>query len=328
MSHRLAAIVLAMVACFGIAEAQGALDVALLSAGALEGKLAERRAALALQRTEREAVTAQLRETPARRQALEQALARDVRALYRLRRGGLLPMASGLDALMSHASRVRHFEHLTQRTLARLSDVRRGQGALEREASELALQIAATEEELQLLEQALARTQEPSPVPSPAQLGAASDAANTSPLTIPGQLGAGLTFSDPQPAQPETLERFSTQRGALALPLAAAATIETTTRPDGGGTALRLASTSGSSVRAAAAGRVVLSERNDEYGLFVIVDHGSRYRTVYGSLGSVEVQPGDALSKSARIGAAGSAPIYFEVRRGRRSLDARAWLGL
>jgi septal ring factor EnvC (AmiA/AmiB activator) len=72
----------------------------------------------------------------------------------------------------------------------------------------------------------------------------------------------------------------------------------------------------------------LFASQNEVYGLFVIVDHGERFRTVYGGLGSLDVQVGDAISKSARLGATGSSTIYFEVRRGRRSQDARSWLGL
>jgi septal ring factor EnvC (AmiA/AmiB activator) len=112
------------------------------------------------------------------------------------------------------------------------------------------------------------------------------------------------------------------------MPVSGSSSVETVDRPDDTGSALRFATKAGASVRAAAAGRVLFASQNDAYGLFVIVDHGERFRTVYGGLGSLEVQVGDALSRSARIGACGSSPIYFEVRRGRHSQDARSWLGL
>jgi hypothetical protein len=40
------------------------------------------------------------------------------------------------------------------------------------------------------------------------------------------------------------------------------------------------------------------------------------------------VQVGDELSKSARIGSAGADPVYFEVRHGTKTQEARGWLGL
>jgi len=64
----------------------------------------------------------------------------------------------------------------------------------------------------------------------------------------------------------------------------------------------------------------------------VILDHGDGYYTVYGGLGAVEVRVGDDLSRSARIGSIGtdfSPPaLFFEVRKGTRTLEPRSWLGL
>jgi len=56
------------------------------------------------------------------------------------------------------------------------------------------------------------------------------------------------------------------------------------------------------------------------------------YFTLYGGLGAVDVQPGDDLSRSARIGSVGGdtfpTALFFEVRRGTRALPPRGWLGL
>ena len=112
------------------------------------------------------------------------------------------------------------------------------------------------------------------------------------------------------------------------MPVAGSSSVENVERPDAEGTALRFLTKSGSNVRAAASGRVSFASQNEVYGLFVIVDHGERFRTVYGGLGSLDVQVGDEISKSARIGTTGSSGVYFEVRRGRHSQDARSWLGL
>jgi septal ring factor EnvC (AmiA/AmiB activator) len=85
-------------------------------------------------------------------------------------------------------------------------------------------------------------------------------------------------------------------------------------------------------VRAVSAGRVAFSDRYGSYGRLVILDHGDGYYTVYGGLGAVEVRVGDDLSRQARIGSIGTdfapAALFFEVRKGTRTLDPRAWLGL
>jgi septal ring factor EnvC (AmiA/AmiB activator) len=313
-----------------LASAQGALDVSLASLTSVDAQLREQRTALDEQHAKREALAAQLGTLPERRQALEGTLTRDVRALYRLQRGGLLPIASGLDALMSHASRVAHFERLTRRTLAALVRARREASALHQETSELALQIAATEEQVATLEQAKLSLERAAQVEASIDQDLTGDlgVVPVSAAAATSQPSYGLSFSDGQPAPSARAERFSRQRGELALPVAGSSSVEDVARPDDEGTALRFQTKSGSNVRAAAAGRVSFASQNEAYGLFVIVDHGERFRTVYGGLGSLDVQVGDAISKSARIGTTGAAGVYFEVRRGRHSQDARSWLGL
>jgi septal ring factor EnvC (AmiA/AmiB activator) len=123
-------------------------------------------------------------------------------------------------------------------------------------------------------------------------------------------------------------ERFVEQRGSLALPISAASSIQEATRVESNGPGLEFATTLGASVRAVAAGRVAFSDRYGSYGQLVILDHGDRYYSVYGGFGSVEVQVGDEVSKSARLGTADSAPVYFEVRRGTKAENARSWLGI
>ena len=84
-------------------------------------------------------------------------------------------------------------------------------------------------------------------------------------------------------------------------------------------------------MRAVAAGRVAFSDRYGSYGRLVILDHGDGYYTVYGGLGSVEVRVGDDLSRNARLGSIGTdftpSALFFEVRKGTRTLEPRAWLG-
>ena len=61
------------------------------------------------------------------------------------------------------------------------------------------------------------------------------------------------------------------------------------------------------------------------------MDHGGGYQTAYGQLGNVEVRSGDEVSALARLGSVADAPepgLLFEIRKGSRSVPARAWLGL
>ncbi|HEY6879093.1 MAG TPA: peptidoglycan DD-metalloendopeptidase family protein [Polyangiales bacterium] len=274
-------------------------------------------AELAQTRAEKALLEAQLQGLPEREQALSEELTREVRTLYRLRRGGLLPLVSGLNAMVEHASRMAHYEKLTGRTMVELGRVRSERERLAKESVVLEAKLAAAEEaaasyarmQQQLAQEAVERQRQ--------------EALSAPP---PSQPSYGLSLhggGSPLPA-----ERFTDQVGGLALPVAGSASIADAERPGDEGMGLSFAARPGASVRAAAAGKVAFAERQTLYGLMVIVEHDHRYRTVYGGLGNIDVQVGDAISKSARIGVAGESPIYFEVRRDSRSQDARRWLGL
>ncbi len=58
------------------------------------------------------------------------------------------------------------------------------------------------------------------------------------------------------------------------------------------------------------------------YGCHIIIDHGNGYQTLYGHLSSIEVSPGQGVSKGGRIGVMGSTGrstgthLHFEIRSG------------
>ena len=65
----------------------------------------------------------------------------------------------------------------------------------------------------------------------------------------------------------------------------------------------------------------------------MLIDHGEHYYSLYGSLGSSDVHPGDAVGSGARIGTVGSVDgstprLYFELRHNAATLDPGPWLGL
>lgn len=83
----------------------------------------------------------------------------------------------------------------------------------------------------------------------------------------------------------------------------------------------------GSSVRAAAPGRVKTVSESAKYGKTVIIDHGQEIETMYGHLGEVLVKAEDTVSQGqviARVGKSGitSGPtLYFEVREKGKPID-------
>jgi septal ring factor EnvC (AmiA/AmiB activator) len=84
-------------------------------------------------------------------------------------------------------------------------------------------------------------------------------------------------------------------------------------------------------VAAVAPGQVIYVGAFRSYGKVVIVDHGSGFFSVYGSLGDILKSKGDAARSGEPIARAGAAPdgggrVYLEIRRGTVALDPKAWL--
>lgn len=90
--------------------------------------------------------------------------------------------------------------------------------------------------------------------------------------------------------------------------------------------------TQGASVRAIAAGEVMVADPIGTYGLTVIVQHGGGDYSVYGSLSRSDVRKGDKVAKGQVIGAVGRADpdmdphLHFEIRPKGRAMDPLTWL--
>jgi len=138
----------------------------------------------------------------------------------------------------------------------------------------------------------------------------------------------GLRLSEPTDST-----GFASKQGRLATPVAGEFRVVDARRSESDGSGIEFQAPSGTSVRAVAAGRVAFSDRYGSYGRLVILDHGDGFYTAYGGLGHVEVRTGDELSAFARMGSIagdsrGAAALYFEVRKGTKTLPPRVWLGL
>ena len=93
-----------------------------------------------------------------------------------------------------------------------------------------------------------------------------------------------------------------------------------------------IAAPSGASVKAVAAGEVMVAEPIGTYGLTVIIQHGGGDYSVYGSLSRADVQKGQKVIKNQVIGAVGvsdpelDAHLHFEIRPKGRAIDPLVWL--
>ena len=98
---------------------------------------------------------------------------------------------------------------------------------------------------------------------------------------------------------------------------------------------LDIAGPVGSPIRAAAAGKVIISERQNGYGNVVAIEHDGGVVTYYGhnseliaSVGE-EVQPGDIIAERGSTGQSTGPHCHFEVRLGGANgvkIDPMAWL--
>ncbi len=266
-------------------------------------------------------VDAELSGLGAARETGRRHLTERTRSLYRLTRAGTLPIAGGLEALLSHAARVERLERMLERDVGEMRELERHEAALREETSAAAERIATARARASALETEKAQLLE-----AGGMLGA-FDVALAGATAVPSagaDDGFGVRYSDTG----ETVggSAFELRRGELALPIAAPTGMRDASREEGSG--LELDGTRGATVRTAATGRVAYADRHPGYGALVIVDHGSSYFTVYGGLGAIDVQVGDDVTRGGRVGSVGTSAIFFQVRRGTRALDAHAWLGI
>lgn len=274
-------------------------------------------------RARKESVDAELAGLGARRADVRAAMHIHARALYRLSRGGLLPLAGGLTALLSHAASLERLERQVRTDLKRVH-------ALKDRGAELRAKTAKLAASIHENEATLRRLQGGRRAPAPARRKAAAfkQAFETS-QPITGRAWRTPTGSLSIVGEESAASGFADQRGRLALPVSGPQQVREASRAESDGTGLELVSQHGAPVRASAPGRVAFSDTHASYGRIVILDHGDRYYTVYAGLGDVHVRVGDDVSRSARLATVGDdGSLYFEVRRGTRNLSPRTWLGL
>jgi septal ring factor EnvC (AmiA/AmiB activator) len=268
-------------------------------------------------------VEAELAGVVAARASGNHRLAERTRALYRLTRAGVLPVAGGFEALLTHAARVARLTRMLERDVAEMRELRARAEALREETGEITGRLESARQQVASLESEKARLLETAGQLSAFDVALGGGEGGGGTISISGD-GFGLRLSEPDPDAPGSA--FEAQRGALALPIAAPTSTREARREEGVG--LELAGTRGATVRAAAAGHVAYADRHPGYGSLVIVDHGGSYFTVYGGLGAIDAQVGDEIPRGGRVGSVGSGAVFFQVRRGTRPLDTRAWLGI
>jgi septal ring factor EnvC (AmiA/AmiB activator) len=304
------------------AAAQSDVDP-VARAAAVDAEIARALALIEQSEARKARVDAEIEGLGERRSEARRRLRTRTRALYRLTRSGLLPLAGGFDALLGHVGRVERLERMVKEDAAALRSLQTRGDVLRAETGQLASAVERARAELRALEgrkQALERDRDTAAM----FVQAFSAGAPRMPSAPAPAYGTLRVVDDDGGAG------FASLRGTLGMPISGAVDIRHAQREDGPG--LDFLAPPGTPVRAVAQGRVAFSDRYGSYGRLVIVDHGGSYFTVYGGLGAVEIRVGDVVSRGARIGTVGGdhrpTALFFEVRHGTRTLDAVSWIGL
>ncbi|HKP96371.1 MAG TPA: peptidoglycan DD-metalloendopeptidase family protein [Fibrobacteria bacterium] len=102
------------------------------------------------------------------------------------------------------------------------------------------------------------------------------------------------------------------------------ATLKTTTKNLG----IEIRGAAGAPVRAAVSGEIALITRIPGYGMGVILDNGSDFFTIYANLAGIRARQGDKVKTCQELGTVSveSGKVYFEVRKGTKTLDPSEWL--
>jgi septal ring factor EnvC (AmiA/AmiB activator) len=125
----------------------------------------------------------------------------------------------------------------------------------------------------------------------------------------------------------DTHEPFGELRGRLPWPVSGRLVAHPHDFPNG----VIIEAPQGAKVRAPYAGRVVYADWLPGLGLLLIIGHSGGYMSLYGHAEVLYRAVGDWVAPGevvAGLGTAGGRPgeLYFELRQGRKPLDAKRWL--
>lgn len=287
---------------------------------------------------ERARAEAEVSALTARRAETNRRLRDRARALYRLTHAGALPLSGGFPALLAHLGRRARLERIVLADLEAMDDLRARASVLREESSTRAAELEEVRSALRTLEAEKQRLSQGGlfgmgtlgGVPAmdgmmgaPGGVVASGPTYGLSRSPVVEAEGYGLRVVDGSaPSGPS----FESQRGQLMIPLLAPTGMREATREEGAG--LEISGAAGTSVRAAADGRVAFAHTHATYGRLVIVDHGGSFFTIYGGLGRIDVAVGQSITRGSSVGTLDASALFFQVRRGTRALEARTWLGL
>lgn len=193
---------------------------------------------------------------------------------------------------------------------------------IERRYQDRSAREKALGRDAQSLERLLVRLRE-----AAARAEAERRAAASRPQSPSGQSG-------PARPRPQVAQTAPVQVGGLGWPLSGSLLAAYGARlPDGrSSNGILIGAASGTSVRAVAEGTVVFAEWMTGYGMFLIVDHGNGYMSLYGHNETLLKQVGERVARGEAVatvgnsGGQGRPGLYFELRRNGQPVNPNTWL--
>jgi murein hydrolase activator len=273
--------------------------------------------ALLSESRERE-VTLKLQEMAADREKLATQVQAQGKAYVRLLRLGILPLSSGFDGLVRHATRM---EGLSQAIERRQQLIR----SLDAQAGALKDGVAESRRQRNDLRVHLSEVQR-----SRDAILAAREREAAYRRAFGGEVGNMAVYSGLRAG--DQAATFAELRGRLPLPVEGRAEVTLVEPSTSHGPAVRLRVGLAATARSVHAGRVVLIGEHDAGGRSVVVDHGGGYTSVTANLARVHVHTGDELARGAVLGEVGASKgtgvVYFEVKKDGVGLFPSDWFGL
>jgi len=301
------------------------------------------------------ALRAEVARLEGHRAGQEEALARRLRAMYRVHaQGGALPLILSGDDPVTRATAVRHLaslaaldarqireyrgtserladrkgrEEARQQELAALhADAQREQAEVDRDAAKRRTLLARVRDERAYHERVVGELTEASRRLEAfiSELGAKQRKLAKVPPPKGGIEPPGVGFGSFRGRLPWPTD------GRIVVPFGAQVHPRFGTRTFRNGVDIEAAE--GTDVTAVYAGHVIYTGWFKGYGNLIILDHGSEYYTLYAHIAEIEVREGEDVRQGQRIGTVGDTAslagprLYFEVRYQGKPQDPAEWL--
>lgn len=301
---------------------EGELRGAAVRVREREGRLAE--------------LEASLEEAESRLEEREARMAGRLRAMYRLRHRGFLPLLFSAESPHDLLRNARYLWWIVQ------EDRRSMEEWSERQVEADVLRQQVEEERAELLQwagEASLRQQEAMQDRDERQsrLGHVRDPVDrrrmsTVVLEEPAdEMDVRLDLRSEEPPTELAVETvvttsmFERSRGKLPMPVVG--------RVSAAGNGVDIRATVGTPIRAVHTGHVTKVTQVDGFGLICIVNHGDDWHSVYGYAAGFDVRPGQKVDGGDVLGTVGEPPsgssrLHFSIRRGRSPEDPLEWMAI